>query len=361
MRIRPEIAGLTPYEPGKRLAGGIKLSSNENPHGASPAALAVIGEASRELNRYPDGGAHDLRAALAERWDISPDMLVLGNGSDEIMVMIAGAFVTPGSNVVTGAHTFSQYAFAGTIFGAEIRTSPMPDGRFDLSELARLVDAETRVVFLCSPNNPTGTIIPKDELERFLGTVRSDTIVAVDEAYGEFVDSAAFPDSITLVRKHANVVRLRTFSKIYGLAALRVGYAVAQPELAGAIARLRQPFNVGTIAQRAALAALGDTGFVDSSLASNREERARLVGYLEHRGIGYLPSEANFVCADFGPVTTGHDRGAAAFVSALREHGITVRPLASFGMPDHLRISVGTREEMDAFYAAMDSIIGGKE
>jgi histidinol-phosphate aminotransferase len=237
----------------------------------------------------------------------------------------------------------------------------MPDGRFNLSELMRLVDAETRVVFPCSPNNPTGTIIPNDELERFLDAVPDGTIVAVDEAYGEFVDSAAYPDSIALVRKHVNVVRLRTFSKIYGLAALRVGYAVAQPELAGAIARLRQPFNVGTIAQKAALAALGDTEFVDSSLATNREERARLVEYLERRGIDHLPSEANFVCAEFGPVKTGQDRGAAAFVSALRAHGITVRPLASFGMPDHLRISVGTSEEMDAFYAAMDSILGREE
>ena len=348
-QMRSEIASLNPYVPGTHVQGGIKLSSNENPRGASPKALAAIAAASQHLNRYPDGGITDLSEALAAKWGVTPDMLVVGHGSDEILVMLAGAFIRPGDNVITGAHTFSQYEFASTIFGAEVRRSPMPDGRFDLEDIMTRIDGSTRIVFLCSPNNPTGSIVPEADLVSFAESVPESVVIAVDEAYAEFASDARFPDTIELLSRFPNLVRLRTFSKIYGLAALRVGYATAQPALAGAIDRLRQPFNVGTIAQDAALAALADEEFVTQSIEENERGRAKLQRFLADRGIPFIESEANYVCADFAGVSGG----ASQVRDRLREDGITVRPLASFGLPDHLRISVGTEQEMDQFYASM--------
>jgi histidinol-phosphate aminotransferase len=360
VKKRAILSRLDPYVPGKRIAGGIKLSSNENPLGPSPRAMEAVARVVGDVNRYPDGGMTDLKAALAATWDVSPEMLVVGNGSDEILVMIAGATVEPGTNVVTAEHTFSQYAFASRIFGAEVRTTPMIEGRFDLEAIAAAVDADTRIVFLCSPNNPTGRIVTKSELERLLARVNADVLVVVDEAYGEYAESADYPDTIGLIAKHANLIRLRTFSKIYGLAALRVGYAIAQPSVIEAVSRLRQPFNVGTIAQAAATAALGDIDFVRRSLEVNRREKARLERYLADARLPFFPTQANFVCVDFSATssTGGASPGAATVLDALRERRITLRPLGSFGLPDHVRISIGTHEEMDALYGALDAVLG---
>lgn len=355
MRPRRVLESLEPYVPGKRVAGGIKLSSNENPLGPSPHAVEALRAATvgpeAELHRYPDGGMHALREAIARRWGVEPEMVIAGNGSDEIMVMIAGAFIEPGTNAVTGAHTFSQYTFATRVFGGEVRTASMPDGRFNLNDIRARIDLHTRVVWLCSPNNPTGAIIGRDDLVSLLVDLPDDVVVVIDEAYGEFAENDAYPDTIELVRRHPNLIRLRTFSKIYGLAALRVGYGIAQPRLVATIGKLRQPFNVGSAAQAAATAALGDEEFVVRSLTSNRTERARLVRFLDDAQIAYLPSEANFVCARLPD--------AASLVASLAAEGITIRPLASFGLPDHVRISVGTPAEMDAFYAAFERVLGG--
>ncbi len=348
--MRQEIAALDPYVPGKKLEGGIKLSSNENPRGASPLALAAIERATGELNRYPDGGITALRDALASFWSVTPEMVVVGNGSDELFVMTAGAFLRPGDNVITGAHTFSQYGFASTLFGAEVRKSPMPEGHFDLSDVAARVDEKTRIVFLCSPNNPTATIIRRNEMRTLLDALPQSVVVVLDEAYGEFVDDSEYPNSISLVGDYPNLLRFRTFSKIYGLAALRVGYAIGQPELTKAVGRLRQPFNVGTIAQEAARAALDDHEFVATSIEENATGRTRLEAYLSARGVPFIASHANFVCADF----SNFGGGAIAVREHLLTDRITVRPLTSFGLPDHLRISVGTAGEMERFYASMD-------
>ncbi|MFW5826410.1 MAG: histidinol-phosphate transaminase [bacterium] len=363
MKRRSVLDELEPYVPGKRITGGIKLSSNENPLGPAPRALEAIARVAGDVHRYPDGGTTDLRAALARRWNVSPEMIVVGNGSDEILVMIAGSVIEPGTNVVTGAHTFSQYTFAAKIFGGEVRTTPMPDGRFDLDAVAEAIDGDTRVVFLCSPNNPTGAIIARRELEGFLTRVRDDVLVVIDEAYGEYVESDDYPDTVALVARHANLVRLRTFSKIYGLAALRVGYGIAQPQLIEAFASLRQPFNVGTIAQAAATAALGDDGFVERTLELNRSEKQRLERYLDRIGLPRYPSEANFVCVDLsGARLSGADgdepgEQTRAVIAALRDRRITIRPLASFGMPEWVRISIGTNAEMDALYEALEAIL----
>ncbi|MFO7931133.1 MAG: aminotransferase class I/II-fold pyridoxal phosphate-dependent enzyme [Desulfosalsimonas sp.] len=224
------------------------------------------------------------------------------------------------------------------------------------------IDPDTRIVFLCSPNNPTGAMIARGELEGFLTRVPDDVLVVIDEAYGEYVESEEYPDTVSLIRDRPNLVRLRTFSKIYGLAALRVGYGIAQPQAIEAFASLRQPFNVGTIAQAAATAAVGDDGFVERSLETNRTEKARLERYLDRIGLPHYPTQANFVCVDLSGIHAGSAAGdggarARAVIEALRERRITIRPLASFGMPECVRISIGTNEEMDALYEALDAVL----
>ncbi|MCK4513985.1 MAG: aminotransferase class I/II-fold pyridoxal phosphate-dependent enzyme, partial [Spirochaetaceae bacterium] len=246
MKPRAALNQLEPYIPGKAISGGMKLSSNENPLGSSPRALtAILGAVA--LNRYPDGGMHRLKERLARFWGVDSNMLVIGNGSDEILVMIAGAFMEPGLNAVTARHTFSQYAFATTIFGGRMRYADMPEGTFDLQAIAELIDRDTRLVFLCNPNNPTATAFTHNALETLLRGLPQHVVVVIDEAYGEFADSPDYPRTIELIARHPNVIRLRTFSKIYGLAGLRIGYGTAQQELIGLISKLRQPFNVGTV------------------------------------------------------------------------------------------------------------------
>jgi histidinol-phosphate aminotransferase len=349
VKPRAVLSRLEPYVPGKRIRGGIKLSSNENPLGPSPRSREAVEAMLHDVHRYPDGSMHALKQALGDHWSVDPESIIVGNGSDEIFVMIAGSVVEPGTNAVTAAHTFSQYTFATQIFGGEIRTTPMRDGRFDLEAVGERIDDQTRIVFLCSPNNPTGTIITAGELERFLDHVPSHVLVVIDEAYGEYAQSDDYPDTLALVPEHPNLIRMRTFSKIYGLAALRVGYGIAQPRVIEAISKLRQPFNVGTLSQAAAAAALEDTDFVARSLENNRTEKRRLYEFLDSHGIGFFPTEANFVCADFGD-------SAQRIVEALRRERIAVRPLGSFGMPAHLRITIGTPDEMDALYEALERI-----
>jgi histidinol-phosphate aminotransferase len=348
MKFRDIIRSLEPYVAGKAIPGGIKLASNENPLGPSPLALTAASEVLTGVSRYPDGTTNALRTALAARWDVEPDMVVIGNGSDEILVMVAGALVEPGTNCVTGEHTFSQYGFATQIFGGELRATPMPDGAFDLAAIARDVDEKTRIVFLCNPNSPTGTIIPRDEMHRFVKALSNDVVIVIDEAYGEFADDPAFGDSLDLVRRHDNVIRTRTFSKVYGLAGLRIGYGIGNRELIDSVGRLRQPFNSGSVGQVAACAALGDSEHVRATLANNKIGKDRLYKLLHELGIPYFRSQANFVCAELG------DR-CDEIVASVEEAGISIRPLASFGMPEHVRITIGTEEEMNSLASALRS------
>jgi len=341
---------LEPYIPGKRIEGGIKLASNENPFGPTPEALDAYNKSFADVHRYPDGGMTALKAALSARFEVGADQLVIGNGSDEIMVMIAGAFIEPDTNAVTATHTFSQYSFATRIFGGSVRHAEMHEGTFDLDAIGELVDEDTRIVWLCNPNNPTGTMFSHDELARFLEGLQTQPIVVVDEAYSEFVEDASYPDTLSLVASYPNLIRLRTFSKIYGLAALRVGYGIAEPELIETVATVRQPFNVGTPAQNAARAALEDMAHVEKTKANNRAERARLYRWLDERKISYYPTQANFVCADFGAK-------ARDLVRALEARGISVRPLDSFALPHRVRVSIGTPPEMDALYEALGPLL----
>ncbi len=352
MLFRDDLLSLAPYTPGQTRPGAIKLSSNENPLGPSPRAVEAVRNALDGLNRYPDGASRLLREAIARRYDLDPTQVVTGNGSDEVLTLIAGCSVRPGVNAVTAANTFSEYTFAARLFGANVRKAPLREGRFDPEALLALCDQSTRLMFLCNPNNPTGTYLTHAEVERILRLAPAETLVVLDEAYADYAMAEDFPRSLELLKKYERLVILRTFSKLYGLAGLRVGFALAHPEVAEWMQRVRQPFNNGNLAQAGALAALEDTEFVARSLQINREGMERLTRFLEARKLVYYPSQANFVCF--------HCAGdARVLFEALLEEGVAVRPLNSFGLSEWVRVTVGAPEQLDRFFAAMDRRFNG--
>lgn len=347
MLFRDDLLSLAPYTPGQTRPGAVKLSSNENPLGPSPRALEAVRGALDGLNRYPDGSGRSLKEALARRFGVDPSQVVLGNGSDEVLTLIAGCSVRPGVNAVTGANTFSEYTFAARLFGANVRKAPLKEGRFDPDAMLALCDQQTRLLFLCNPNNPTGTYLTHAEVERLLRLAPAETLVVLDEAYADYATAADFPRSLDLLRKYERLIVLRTFSKLYGLAGLRVGYALAHPEVALWLERVRQPFNNGTLAQAGAQAALEDTDFVERSLQINREGMKRLTDYLEDHRVAFYPSQANFVCFQVA-------EDARDCFERLLELGVAVRPLNSFGLPNWIRVTVGTPEQLDRFFEAME-------
>ncbi|MFP4566225.1 MAG: histidinol-phosphate transaminase, partial [Spirochaetaceae bacterium] len=307
MRTRNTLANLEEYVPGKKRAGTIKLSSNENPFGPSPHALEAIAEWAPQVNTYPDGLAAELRAALAERIardsrhaGVGPENIIIGNGSDEVLVITAATFLNPGERAVIPVHTFSQYEFATRLYDGEPVYAPMRDGRILLDEMRALIDENTRMVFVCNPNNPTGTYVGAAELRAFARELPDDVLLVVDEAYKEFADAPDFPDALELTREQSNVLVLRTFSKLYGLASLRVGYGIASAALISSMHMVKPPFNTGLLAQKAATAALSDTAFVEQTLSNNRKQREVLRAELDRLGMPQYPSEANFICADCG-------------------------------------------------------------
>ncbi|HET9574917.1 MAG TPA: histidinol-phosphate transaminase, partial [Nitrospira sp.] len=279
LHVHPDIAALSPYLPGKPieelqrelgLTRVIKLASNENALGPSPKALAVINDSTATLHRYPDGGAFRLREALADRWKVTSDHIILGNGSDEILGLLARTFLSPGDEAVMADHTFVIYKMEVMAAHGKAVTVPLKQWRHDLTAMADAVTARTRLLFLCNPNNPTGTMVSAEEVARLLARVPEQVVVVFDEAYFEYVRSSAFPDSMAYVKQGRNAIVLRTFSKIYGLAGLRIGYGVTTPEITNLLNRVRPPFNANSIAQRAALAALGDDEHVAKSRAVNQ-------------------------------------------------------------------------------------------
>lgn len=349
MLFREDLETLVPYAAGQSRPGAVKLSSNENPRGPSPRALQALQGQVRGLHRYPDAQAWELRQAIARHHGVDPEQVVTGNGSDEVLTLIAGCVIRPGVNAVTAANTFSEYTFAARLFGAHVRKAPLKEGRFDLEALLALSDTATRVFFICNPNNPTGTYVSHADLERFLHRAPSEALVVVDEAYADYATAPDFPRSLELLARHERLVILRTFSKLYGLAGLRVGYALCWPEVARWLQRVRQPFNNGTLAQVGAVAALEDRSWVEETLALHRQELARLERFLGDRRVCYYPTQANFVCF--------HTGGDARDLSLrLLEEGVAIRPLNSFGLSDWARVTVGTADQMDRFYEAYDRL-----
>src|SRR6266545_2677629 len=355
IRISPDIAGITPYSPGKPIeelerelgiTGSIKLASNENPRGPSPKALAVLSEATKTLHRYPDGGGHYLRQALAERWKVSPDQIILGNGSDEIITLLTKAFLNPGDEAVMAEPSFIVYKIDVTAEHAKPVTVPLKEFRHDLPAMAKAVTARTRLVFICNPNNPTGTYVTAAEVAAFLQTIPPDVIVVFDEAYYVYVTAADYPDTLAVLKGGRNVVLLRTFSKIDGLAGLRIGYGLTTPEIVQHLNRIRPPFNTNSLAQKAALAALADEEHVRESRRLNAEGMAYLTERLRALGLTVVPSQANFLYFDV------RQDGKAVFEALLRR-GVIVRHLSG----PFLRVTIGLPHEHERFIAALQAVL----
>lgn len=334
----------------------VELGSNENSHGPSPAAREAIVEHLYALHRYPDPRGGVLKRALAERHGVGMDGIVLGNGSHELLMQLAQVFAGSGDEVVFSQYGFAVFALATQAAGASARVVPalgpddaMPLGH-DLDAIAAAITPSTKLVYLANPNNPTGTWFSRERFARFMDAVSADVIVVMDEAYAEMADADAATDARPLLARHANLVITRTFSKGYGLAALRVGYALAAPGLVAVMERVRESFNVNGPALAACAAALGDGPHLAWACARNAEQRAALSEALRSRGLRVLPSQTNFLLVEFGEHT-------AAIEAALLERGVVLRPMRGYGLPTYSRITVGTRDENRRLLAALDEVL----
>jgi histidinol-phosphate aminotransferase len=355
-QVKPFIASLAPYEPGKPieevqrelgLSEVVKLASNENPLGPSPRAVEAVRAAAASAHRYPDGRSYRLREALAERLGVAPQQLVFGAGSDEILELLAKAFLREGDEAVFAWPSFAMYPIVVRGMGAQPVAVPLDaDLVHDLPALAAAVTERTRLVFVCNPNNPTGTSVGAADFEAFARALPEHVVLAVDEAYAEYARRPDFPDALALVTRRPGTVVLRTFSKIYGLAGLRIGYGVADPELAGYLERARHPFNVNSLAEVAALAALDDHAHVARARSTNEAGAVFLERELEKLGHAVWPTDANFLLAR---------TGAGTFERLLRQ-GVIVRPMAGFGLPEHVRITIGLPEENERLVKALERL-----
>ena len=361
-RLNPQLASLPVYVPGKPIehvareyglnpASIIKLASNENPLGPSPQAVTAMQAALGQLHLYPDGSAHALKAALAQGLSVEPANLILGNGSNEVLEFIAHAFLAPGDEVVVSQHCFAVYPIVTALMGATLVTVPaLPGFQADIPAMIRAISGRTKVLFLANPNNPTGTLTSREDVSRLLASVPEDVLIAMDEAYIEFLDDPI--DLLPLIRvgSHPNLLLSRTFSKIYGLAGLRLGYGLGAPALCAALEKVREPFNINAIAQAAAVASLGDMEHQARTRANNRAGLEFYNRVLFQLGLEVVPSHANFVLVKVGD-------GARVFME-LQKRGVITRPMGAYQLPEWLRISVGTASENERCVRALREILG---
>lgn len=342
------IRAIAPYQPGKPIAelarelglaekNIVKLASNENPLGASPKGLDAAEASLADIARYPDGSGFELKAALKQKSGIAMDRIVLGNGSNDVLELAARAFLFPGATAVYSQHAFAVYPLAVQAAGARGIETPARNFGHDLAAMRAAIRDDTRMVFVANPNNPTGTLLANDELEDFLKTAPGHVVVVLDEAYGEYLPPEKQSRSTEWLGRFPNLVVSRTFSKAYGLAGLRVGYALASAGVADLMNRVRQPFNVCSPALAAATAALNDDEFIQRSHALNQLGMKQFVQGFEKLGLDYIPSSGNFISVKVGP--------AQAVFQALLRRGVIVRPVGNYGMPEHLRISIGLAQE----------------
>jgi len=357
--IPPWLASLVPYQPGKPIEevereygirDSIKLASNENPLGPSPRAVEAMRAAIADVHRYPDGGGFYLKQKLAAKLGVGPGEIALGNGSNEILELVARSFLRPGDEAVMSAQAFVVYASVVQAAAGIPRALPLRNFTHDLDAIAGAIGKATRLVYLGNPNNPTGTIYKRDAFERFLAKVPRDVVVVADDAYAEYVEDPEYPKTLEYLRADRLLITLRTFSKIYGLAGLRIGYGVGPADVITALERIRQPFNVNAPAQAAALAALDDVEHVEKSRRTNRQGLEYLAGAFGRLGLDYVPSHANFVLVRVG-------NGGAVYEALLRQ-GVIVRPVAGYGFPEHVRVTVGTPAENERFVAALEKALG---
>jgi len=359
-RVKPHIASLEPYQPGKPIEvlerelgipNAAKLASNENPLGPSPKAVKAIQQAAQGMHRYPDGASYQLRNALAERLEVSPAQLVFGSGSSEVLELLAKAFISPGDEVVFAWPSFSMYPIVTQGMGGTPVQVPLDaDLVHDLPAMTDAVTERTRVVIVCNPNNPTGTSVGAAAFDRFVESLPDDVVLVVDEAYVEYARRADLPDALGWVARRPGTLVTRTFSKLYGLAGVRVGYGIADPELAGYLERARHPFNLNLLAGAAALAALDDIEHVEATRRANAEGGEQLTQGLEALGFRVWPTDANFLLAELGE--DAYDK--------LLHQGVIVRPMGGFGLVGCVRISIGTAEENEKLIKAVETWRGSK-
>jgi histidinol-phosphate aminotransferase len=347
---------IAPYVPGKpveELAREyglaekdiVKLASNENPRGPSPRVREAIADAAAGISRYPDGNGFALKTALAARFRLEREQVVLGNGSNDILELATQAFLRPGDEAIYSKHAFAVYPIATQARGAIGIAVPARELGHDLDAMRAAITPRTRVIFVANPNNPTGTWLSEDALKAFVGAVPRDVLIVLDEAYNEYLPATHRSDTASWIASHPNLVISRTFSKAYGLAGLRVGYGLMNVAIADMLNRVRQPFNVNSVAQAAALAALADTAYVEESARLNLAGLEQLTLGLDAMGIGYVPSHGNFLLIHVGDAATVYDK--------LLRKGIIVRPVANYGLPEHLRVTVGLEEENRRFLSAL--------
>jgi histidinol-phosphate aminotransferase len=352
------IRSLIPYEPGKPIeevereygiAHSVKLASNENPLGPSPKALAAIRAKLDQLHLYPDGDCFYLKNRLAKKLAVAPENLIFGNGSNEIIELAARTFLRPGDEAVMAEQAFVVYQLIVQAVGGKSKQVPLSNFTHDLDAIAEAVSPQTRMVFLANPNNPTGTIFRRDEWDRFLDKVSAEVLLIVDEAYFEYVQDPGYPDSLKYHADGRAILTLRTFSKLYGLAGLRIGYGVAPKELISMMQRVRQPFNVNAAAQWAALAALDDVDHVRRSLEVNRQGLDYLQSEFAKLGLAHVPSHGNFILVRVG-------KGQEIFQQLITQ-GVIVRPMGAYKFPEYVRVTVGTMEENRKFIDALERVI----
>lgn len=360
----PGVRRLQAYQPGKPIdelqrelgiREVIKLASNENPFGPSPKAIAALQGQLHDLARYPDGNGFVLKKALSDRYSIAQNQITLGNGSNDILEFVARAFVQPGDEVIFSQHAFAVYPIVTQAVGGKAVIVPAKNYAQDLKAMTKAVTARTRVIFVANPNNPTGTWFDGAALTEFLAAIPANVIVVLDEAYFEYarhpaMQAQGYPDGMQFLMRHPNLIVSRTFSKAYGLAGLRVGYAVSNASIADILNRVRQPFNVNTLALYGATAALDDQAHIERSVAHNAQAMRHYEQTLRSMKLHFIPSAGNFIAIDMG-------RTAAPIYEALLRQGVIVRPVANYAMPNHLRITLGTEQENTRFFAALTTVL----
>lgn len=357
--VKENIRKLKPYSPGKPIeeverefgiTDIVKLASNENPLGPSPRAVEAMKKALDNVALYPDGSCYQLKKALAPHWGVSEEQLIIGNGSDELIHYIGITFLCPGDEVIQADPSFVRYEAAAVLNNCECIMVPLRNFTHDLDAMADRITERTRLIFVANPNNPTGTVVTQRDVERFMSRLPRRVIAVFDEAYYEYVETPDFPNMLDYVRAGANVIVLRTFSKIYGLAGLRIGYGIARPEIIQCLNQVREPFNVNSVAQVGAVASLNDPEQVRRSKNLNSQAKRYFYGEFEAMGLSYTPSEANFVWVDIG-------RDSRAVFTELLKKGVIVRTGDIFGYPTHIRVTTGTQAENERFIKALREIL----
>lgn len=356
---RKELAKLKPYIPGKPIEDVkkeygldrvVKLASNENPLGVSMLVKTFLKDELDNIHRYPDGACTALKSDLAQVLKIREEMLLFGNGSDGLLKVLAEAFIEPGDEIIISDPTFVEYIFVSNMMGASLKKVKMNPYHQDLNKIAEAISEKTKMIFLTSPHNPAGTIIRDKELKSFMDRIPGDIIVVLDEAYFEYVQSDEYPDSIKYINDGYPIISFRTFSKAYALAGLRIGYAIAEPEVIALLAKVRDPFNVNRLAQKAAQIALKDKDFLKKTIEVNENGKKYLYQELEKRGIEYVPTEANFIL-----INMKYD--SMELFEKLLKMGVIIRPGKPLGYPEHIRLSIGLAEENKLFINSIDKVL----